>query len=199
MNTIPADSVELTPGARAALLKRAQGGDTEAFAALFEALRPSVYAVAIRLVGPDDVDDVVMDTYLKAWQALPRFRGGAQLKTWLYRIAYNCGIDTLRRRDRRKEDLLSEVETERGAMPDLPDERRPAPDEEAVLNEGAEAIRRALEQLPADHRRTLTLRFAEGFSCAEIAAATGVSLGTVLSRIFYGKRKLRRLLREQRE
>ena len=62
-----------------------------------------------------------------------------------------------------------------------------------------EAIRRALEQLPDDHRRTLTLRFAAGFSCAEIAAATGVSIGTVLSRLFYGKRKLRRLIeREQR-
>jgi RNA polymerase sigma-70 factor (ECF subfamily) len=87
----------------AARLAAAGKGDMEAFAALFEELRPMVYEVACRLVGPSDADDVVMETYLKAWRAIPRFNRRAALKTWLYRVTYNCALDFLRSRQRRRD------------------------------------------------------------------------------------------------
>jgi len=135
-----------------------------------------------------------METYLKAWQALPRFQGGSSLKTWLYRIAYNCSIDLRRRQERRKECQLE------GAGADAAHERHnqndfhPAPDETIAQEELARNVRKALNELPDEHRTTLLLRYVDGLTCAEVAAATGVSLGTVLSRIFYGKRKLRKIL-----
>jgi RNA polymerase sigma-70 factor, ECF subfamily len=176
------------------LFKRARAGDMDAFAEVFESVRPSLYAVAYRLVGPDDVDDVVMETYLKAWQALPRFRGGASLKTWLYRIAHNCGVDIVRRRARKKEQALPEGEGGEDGWAKIPDSRQAGPDEMAVKAESAAMVRAALVQLPEEHRTALLLRFAEDLSCREIAAATGVSVGTVLSRLFYGKRKLQKIM-----
>ena len=65
------------------LIARARRGDNEAFARMFEQLRPMVFSVACRLVGPDDANDVVMETYLKAWKSLPKFRWGSSLSTWV--------------------------------------------------------------------------------------------------------------------
>ena len=87
-------------------LERARQGDVNAFANVFENHRPTVYAIACRLAGPDDADDIVMETYLKAWRALPRFHRRAALKTWLYRIAHNCAMDFIRARSRRQDRVL---------------------------------------------------------------------------------------------
>ena len=177
-------------------MERARKGDVEAFAAVFEDLRPLVFSVANRLVGPNDAEDVVMEAYLKAWQGLPRFRGKSSLKTWLYRITRNCGLDLIRSRQRRKERVISEQEEGRGAWENVADNRTAAPDRAAEADDTAGVVRAALKQLPEEHRTTLLLRFSDGLSYAEIAAATGTSIGTVMSRLFYGKRKLRNLVGE---
>jgi RNA polymerase sigma-70 factor (ECF subfamily) len=180
------------------LLKRAQGGDMDAFAELFEPLRPLLFNVACRLVGPDDAEDVVMETFLKAWQAIPRYRGKAALRTWLYRIAYNHGLDVIRRRGRSKERVLSEKEVERDAWENMPDHDQRGPDEAVAVSELTQQVRAAMEELSAEHRTALLLRFVDGLTYAELAAATGVSIGTVMSRLFYAKRKLRAIV-EARE
>ena len=181
------------------LIKRAQEGDTEAFEQLFEPLRSLAFAVAVRIVGQNDAEDVVMTAFLKAWQALPRFSGKSSLKTWLYRITHNCALDHIRSRQRRKEVSLQSDDDDRDMLAGMPDtEQRPA--DEIVANaELAERIDWALLQLPSDHRVALELRFNDGLSYAEIAASTGVSIGTVMSRLFYGKRKLQRILEEEGE
>jgi RNA polymerase sigma-70 factor, ECF subfamily len=178
----------------AMLLDRAGQGDVEAFAELFEGLRPKVFAIAWRLAGPNDAEDIVMDTYLKAWKALPGFNRRSSLETWLYRIAHNCAVDVLRSRRSDREPEGGHVEAA-----DLPDNRLPAPDQAAAAHELGGIIRRALDQLSPEHRAAVTLRFTDGLSYAEIAAATGVSLGTVMSRLFNGRRRLQRLLRERKE
>jgi RNA polymerase sigma-70 factor (ECF subfamily) len=165
----------------------------DAFAARFEPLRPMIFRVACRLVGETDAEDVVMDTFLKAWQALPGFRGGAAITTWLYRIAWNCADDHLRRRRR---------ELHRGLAPDAtpPDLASfPAPDghspeDLAAQADDARQLHRALSQLPDAQRVALLLRYADDLSYRDIAAATGVRIGTVMSRLFQGRRRLRRLL-----
>jgi RNA polymerase sigma-70 factor (ECF subfamily) len=179
------------------LVQRAQKGDVDAFASAFEDLRPVVLAVARGLVGPDDADDVVMETYLKAWQAIPRFNRRAALKTWLYRITYNCSLDFLRARARRKERFLSQAGDEDLPPPDVPDTTNPRPDEVAAAGDRAARVRHAVGLLPPDQRTTIQLRYTHDLSYAEIAAATGVSIGTVMSRLFNAKGKLRRLIEQE--
>jgi len=179
--------------ARTTLVDKAKNGDADAFAELFEPLREMVYAIACRVIGPNDADDVVMETYLKAWQAFPRFSGRASLKTWLYRITHNCAIDFIRKRSRRKERVLS-VEEEEGRERQFADEKQPTPDEVLSLRELVRDVRTGLERLPDAHRVVLELRYTDDLSYSEIAAATGVSIGTVMSRLFNGKRKLRKIL-----
>jgi len=160
--------------------------------------RPLVLSVASRLVGPNDAEDVVMEAYLKAWQGLPRFRGRSSLKTWLYRITRNCGLDLIRSRQRRKERTFSAQEEEQQVWEHVEDENAVAPDRAAEAGDTAVLVRQALGEIPEEHRTTLLLRFADGLSYAEIAAATGTSIGTVMSRLFYGKRKLRKLVEAEK-
>lgn len=188
-------TTNIVNGEGAVLLDRAQKGDIDAFASLFESLRPMVHAVAYRLTGPNDVDDVVMDSFLKAWKSLPRFRRRSSLKTWMYRITYNCAIDCLRGRQRRLDRTVSGGE-EAVEWSAIADRGEVAPDKALARAETAEAVFAALAKLPAEHRTTLELRFVDGLAYAEIAAATGVMIGTVMSRLYYGKRKLRKLLQE---
>lgn len=180
------------------MIRRAQQGDTDAFAEAFEPLRPMIYAVAYRMVGPNDAEDVVMQTYLKAWQAIPRFGGRASLKTWLYRITRNCALDLIRSRGRRRERVLTQAELDSPAA-QFADPSQPRPDEIAARSETAATVQRAMGKLSPEHRVSLQLRYTDGMSYAEIAAATGVSIGTVMSRLFNAKRKLRIILEAEGE
>ena len=174
-------------------LRKARQGDIEAFAALFEPLRGKIHAVACRLVGPDEADDVVMDTYLKAWEALPRFGGRSTLSTWLCRIAHNKAMDRLRRRQR---EAGREVSGEAAdvTLAVTGDPGQPGADEEVVRGERRALVTEAVDRLGEPHRSVLLMRYADDLSYAEIAAASGVSIGTVMSRLFGAKRKLRVML-----
>lgn len=177
-------------------LAKAQKGDAEAFAGAFEALRPSVFAVACRLMGPDDAEDVVMETYLRAWQALPNFEGRSSLKSWLYRIAFNCATDLRRRRQRSPEVRPEPTEDGQDPVERVADPGAVQPDEVLEADEIRQRVFQAMRRLPDEHRVALELRYTDGLSYAEIAAATGVGIGTVMSRLFNAKRKLERALME---
>jgi RNA polymerase sigma-70 factor, ECF subfamily len=180
------------------LLAKAQHGDMDAFAELFEPLRPMVHAVAVRLVGTSDADDVVMDTYLKAWQSLPKFAGRSSLKTWLYRLAYNGAVDMVRAQKRRPDRVRpASAGDEADGDVEVPDLRQTTPSEALIRTELAHRISAAMEHMPLEHRAVLWLRFVDGLSYAEIARISGVAIGTVMSRLFYGKRRLRKLLSEE--
>jgi RNA polymerase sigma-70 factor (ECF subfamily) len=175
-------------------LHAARNGSVDAFATIFEAFRPVVFSVALRLVGSAEADDVVMDTYIKAWKALPGFDARASVKTWLFRITHNCALDHLRSRRRLREEPLPEFED--GEPIGLPLEGEPGPDEQVMRSELGQRIEQGMQQLPPVMRTTLLLRFADGLSYRDIATATGVSIGTVMSRIFNGRRRLQALLRK---
>jgi RNA polymerase sigma-70 factor (ECF subfamily) len=179
-----------------ALLEQARRGDAEAFARLFEPWRATLYSVACRLVGESDAEDVVMDTYLKAWRALPGFSGRSALRTWLYRIAHNCALDCLRARRHTVSENEGRERDDDGAARDWPDTKQRSPAEAVAGAEVTDLVGQAMAQLGDEHRTTLLLRFADELSYAEIAAATGVSIGTVMSRLFNGRRRLQRLLAE---
>jgi RNA polymerase sigma-70 factor (ECF subfamily) len=177
------------------LLRAARSGDIQAFATLFESFRGMVFRVAVRLTGENDAEDVVMETYLKAWQSLPGFHARAALKTWLYRIAYTVSVDLLRARERRARRFIPESEIDPDQPFDAADVTQQTADEAVESRDTAGAVQGVLKRLPAEHRTALMMRFADDMSYAEIAAATGVSIGTVMSRLFYGKKKLKDLLK----
>jgi RNA polymerase sigma-70 factor (ECF subfamily) len=181
----------------AELLRRARHGEVEAFAAVFESLRPLVHRVACRVVGASDADDVVMDTYLKAWQSVARFEGRASWRTWLCRIAHNSALDVLRRRRRAERHQVSAGDPGTAPVIDhVPDPSACTPQQAAVAGDLRQAIQLALAQLTEEQRQVVLLREVDGLSYAEIAAALGIHLGTVMSRLFYARRRLQRLLKE---
>lgn len=183
------------------LLAEAKNGNVDAFAELFESSRAKLHRVAYRLVGANDCDDVVMETYLKAWRSLKTFRGSAALSTWLCRIAHNCSLDFLRKRTREQGRLVTQFidpETDRTPMIERVSGRPSAePDAAALRNDAKRIVAHGLQLLSDDHRVVLQLREIDGLSYKEIAAATGSSVGTVMSRLFYARRKLKKVLESE--
>lgn len=182
------------------LLDRARQGDVEAFATVFEQFRPLLHRIACRVVGVDDGEDVVMDTYLKAWKAIPHFRGDAALRSWLCTATRNCALDHLRRRRREDERVVHETADADQASPLLErvaDPHAEASDRRAERADLSSELAAALAQLSPEQRTTLLLREVDGLSYKDVAAATGAHIGTVMSRLFYAKHKLREILRQK--
>lgn len=175
------------------LLKEAKQGNIEAFTELFEPFRTRIYAIAYRIVGYNDADDVVMQTFLKAWQALPNFRGHSSISTWLYRITHNCIMDIVRDRKRMGDKRLTSGE-QYDILLELSDPTQVRPDELVAEREIAEIVQLALNKLSPEHRAVLQMRYTDDMSYSEIASVMGISIGTVMSRLFYAKRKLMRLM-----
>ena len=176
-------------------LRQAQNGDMDAFAELFEPLRPRIHAVACRLVGPDDAEDVVMDTFLKAWQALPGFAGRSSLSTWLCGIARHQALDVLRSRERRTRGRM-EARDDGDPLENAADITQSGPSEAAAKSDDGTLVSQAMTALPELHGQILMLRYVDDLSYTDIAAALGISLGTTMSRLFNAKRKLREAVRE---
>jgi RNA polymerase sigma-70 factor (ECF subfamily) len=160
---------------------------------LFRRYKDPAYRVAYRLLGnADDALDAVQDGFIKALTHLPGFEYRCSFKTWLLRVVSNAALDVGRQRRRRDE--LSAAVTERVALdggntPDHADPGREA--EEADLRR---ALAVALTRLPDAQRRTFVLHVDGGLSYREVAEALGISIGTVMSRLFYARQKLKGLL-----
>ncbi len=176
-----------------ALVHAVRSGDLTAFNVLVERYQHAVYAVALRLLRDRFLaEDITQDAFLRAYTALDSYRGGS-FRAWLLRIAHNRALDTLRSLQRRPTSSLdlagADVHAEWSGEP------APAsPAEHAARGELRRRIEAALATLPDDQRATVILFDIEGFSYEEIATITGVSLGTVKSRLSRGRARLRALL-----
>lgn len=158
------------------LAQRARDGDQRAFAELVRRHQDRVFRFVLRMTGSrDESMDLTQDTFMKAWQALPRWEPQAQFGTWLFRIARNGALDLLRRRG-----TLEFVPIEEDA--DFVAQQL-APDEQVDLRQRYGLLDAVLRQLPLEHREILLLREVEQLSYAEIAATLGIQEGTVKSRI----------------
>jgi RNA polymerase sigma-70 factor (ECF subfamily) len=159
-----------------------------------------LYAAALRLTrNPSDAEDLVQETFLKAYRAYHTFQEGTNLKAWLYRILTNTFINNYRRETRRPQ------EVELGELQDLYLYRRLATGDDAStrsaedqLLEGLveDDIRRAVEELPENYRLPVLLADLEGFSYKEIARILDIPIGTVMSRLHRGRKALERALFE---
>jgi RNA polymerase sigma-70 factor (ECF subfamily) len=181
----------------AVLLERIAAGDRIALDALFNRYRSIAYRVAYRLLGQEaDALDAVQDAFVKLLTNLDRFRGHSSFKTWLLRIVSNSALDVgrQRKRDARIPQAPRDDSPERFGPDDLP----PA-DFELSRVDLRRKIDTALDRLPETQRQTFVLHVEGGLSYREVAESLGISIGTVMSRLFYARQKLKTLLADQVE
>lgn len=179
------------------LVEEAARGSREAFDALVRRHQGSIVNLARAMTAADaDADDLAQESFVRAWRSLATFRHDSTFRTWLHGIAINV-IRSHRSRGSRLRRLFGVVTSNRGDAAD--------PLERASVDDGIEgplvmreSIDRALATLPIDMREAVVLRDVQGFDYKEIAEALGVPLGTVESRIFRARQRLRPLLESLR-
>ncbi len=177
-------------------VRDAQAGDREAFDYLVERHKDIVYAVAYRFAkDPDLALDLSQNAFIRAYRGIKSFRGKSSFSTWLYRITMNTCIDYTRKKARSVDSLAvpEEVAEYAGSEPivaSLPRE----PGADALSSELGEQIQKAVDLLPEYHKSVFVLYEIEGLSYKEIADVVGCSIGTVMSRLHYARKKLRATL-----
>lgn len=195
--SIEAGSPEPNAVSDAELVSRSQQGDTAAFEELVSRYRGKVYGLVYGMARNDqDAQDLCQETFIRAWQSLARFRGQSSFYTWLYRIATNLTIDMVRRKKRApfvEFDGRSQSDSDEPRMPEAVTTNRPSDD--AQRTDIRVAIDAAMEKLTPEHRAVVLLKDFEGLEYKEIAKIVGCSPGTVMSRLFYARRHLQRLLK----
>jgi len=178
-------------------VKAAQSGDREAFDFLVEKYKDIVYAVAYRFAhDPDLALDLAQDSFIRAYRGIRSFKGRSSFSTWLYRVAMNTCIDYTRKRSRSVDSqTVPEEVAEFAESEPLEPDGELAPDERALSGELGEKIQEAIDALPEYHKSVFVLYEIEGMSYKEIAEVVGCSIGTVMSRLHYARKKLQRMLR----
>lgn len=179
----------------AALLARARTGDQAAFGQLMRAHYEHVFRVVYGVLRNEhDARDVSQEVWVKVWRELPNFRGDAKFTTWLHPIAVRKSLDHLRKRRRWFDRFLPFASASEETPPEAVVVAEPST--EATARDDAEGderraeLRRALDSLPPKQRAVLTLREVEGLSYEEIARATELPIGTVMSRLYHARRLL---------
>jgi RNA polymerase sigma-70 factor (ECF subfamily) len=177
------------------LVRNAQKGDTVAFEELVARHRDKLYARALSMVrNEDEAIDLSQEAWVKGWQRLKQFQGEASFVTWMTRIVINLCLDHLRKQKRLRTDSIEQLDEELGGV------ERQMPT--VTINPAAgieraelrEQIDRALKQLSYAHRTVLVLHEFEGLEYKEVAKRMGCSIGTVMSRLFYARRRIAALL-----
>lgn len=182
----------------AAFLAALQAGDRAAFAKLVEQYSPQMYRLALKFVSdPQDAEDVLQETFIKALRALPSFEGRANLSTWLYRIAVNEALMMIRKRkpeqisiDMEKEDAEGQVE------PVEIVDWCCLPEGDLLSSEARQALDRAVDALSPPLRAVFVLRDMDGLPVRETAEALGISEAAVKTRLLRARLKLREALSE---
>jgi RNA polymerase sigma-70 factor (ECF subfamily) len=178
-----------------ALVERVQQGDKQAFNVLVLKYQQKVANVLIRYIrDPDEVLDVTQEAFVKAYRALPGFRGESAFYTWLYRIAINTAKNYLTARKRRPPQ--DDIEATTAEQMEMGGELKEyaTPEQLAMQDDTLKALSVVLDELPTDLRMALTLRELQGLSYTEIAEAMGCPIGTVRSRIFRAREALTAVL-----
>ena len=182
------------------LVTRCQAGDTEAFDELVTRYRTRVFSMIYNMVhNEQDAWDLAQDSFLKAWKSIKRFRGRSSFYTWIYRIVMNVTIDWLRKKHIKGAGTefddatqLKEVDPASKTVP----RAEALPYETMERDEVRARIDQAIAQLSPEQRAVILMKEIEGMQYHEIAEAIGCSIGTVMSRLFYARKKLQTLLRD---
>ena len=178
------------------LVKRCQDGDSDAFRVLVERYQQRATRLAFRYVKRiDDAQDIAQDAFIRVFKSIKEFRNESQFYTWFYRILVNLALDHLRRNKNQASEFQDGVllRSQSAAEAQL---KTTNPREELWKKQRRKAIVESIDSLPPDQRTTVILREIDGLSYEEIAQVTKVPIGTVMSRLFYARRKLQDKLKE---
>jgi RNA polymerase sigma-70 factor (ECF subfamily) len=175
-------------------VRRVQAGDREAFEPLVEKYKRKVFRLAYQVVrDQEEALDIAQEAFVKAYRALPAFKGDSAFYTWLFRITMNVALDRKRQRATRARSFGAEdvppEEWERTATSSDPD-----PEDVASGAERRERIRKGLDSLSEHHRTIIILSDIEGLQYREIADVLGIPMGTVMSRLHHARKRLREIL-----
>jgi len=180
------------------LVKRVQRGDKTAFDLLVRKYQHKVVKLVLRYVrNPAEAEDIAQEAFIKAYRALPQFRGDSAFYTWMYRIAINTAKNSLASRDRSPiayELDLTDPEESHSVQTRLQDPD--TPEGMALTEEIRGIVNSAIEGLPEELKTAIVLRELDGLSYEEIAAAMDCPVGTVRSRIFRAREAIDKRLRE---
>jgi RNA polymerase sigma-70 factor, ECF subfamily len=184
-------------GDAAAVLSRARRGDGEAFRLLVEQHGKGAFGLAFRLTGnAQDAEEVVQESFLKAYRQLERFEARSNFSTWLHRIVVNCSMDVLRvRQSRRAREHVSEVDDVAEWLPAL----EPCPEQLARSAEIERRIESSMDELTPQERAAFTLRHREGRSIEEIGRTLGLQTSAAKHAVFRAVKKLRVTLEPLRD
>ena len=190
------------PGARVVitaddeLIRRALEGDQKAYAALVERYRGALYHIVIKMVRrPEEAEDLVQESFIKAFGALASYRFEYRFSTWLYKIAANCAIDFLRKRRIDAMSLDRPVSTPDGEIQVELADWTYNPEETLHKQRQQVSIAAAIESLPEKYREVIVMRHSQDMPYYEIAQQLGVPVGTVKARIFRARELLKKQLR----
>ena len=182
------------------LVSRCQAGDTEAFDELVTRYRTRIFSMIYNMVHSEqDAWDLAQDSFLKAWKSIKRFRGRSSFYTWIYRIVMNVTLDWLRKKHVKGAGAEFDDAIE---LREIDPASKTVPKTEALPYETMEReeirgrIDKAIAQLSPEQSAVILMKEIEGMQYHEIAEALGCSIGTVMSRLFYARKKLQSLLRD---
>ena len=199
MLTTTAESANPAPEDELTLVARAQAGDAQAFNELVTRYRTRAYAMIYNMVrNEQDAWDLAQDGFLKAWKSIGRFRGQSSFFTWLYRILMNVTIDWVRKRQIEGGVEFDDTQALQAIEPGATTAPRAELQPVARLKdkEIRERIDASIERLSPEHRTVIVLREIEGLEYQEIADIMDCSIGTVMSRLFYARKKLQTMLKD---
>ncbi len=177
-------------------VEKTQQGDTDAFRILVERHARTVFRLAYRMTNSqNDAEDVVQETFLRAWKQIGKYDGRAGFGTWLHRIATNCSLDVVRKRQR-KQEVQPLAGEDAGDGDSLSRVASNDPDPERLANsaQAVAALEPALRSLSDMERMAFVLRHHEGLCMEEISVSLGVQTGAAKQAVFRAVQKLRRIL-----
>jgi RNA polymerase sigma-70 factor (ECF subfamily) len=180
------------------LVLQAQQGDVHAFDQLVERYQPKIYGLTYNMTSNrEDAEDLTQEIFVKAFQALPRFKGKSSFYTWLYRIAVNKTINYRKKRNRKRAMSLDQFDNEiklDDIYHDLTSKGSPL--RNLSLSELQKKLNEALQNLSEKHRTVVVLHDMQGVPHEDIAKMVGASVGTIRSRLFYARRQMQAELTE---
>ena len=194
-----AASVGLRPSATQEFIERLKRREAAAFEELIAERSGEIYGLLFRLTeNGEEARDLTQETFLRAFQNIDRFRGDADVRTWIYRIAINQARNRFRWWRRRKRDATVSLDQNQGesgqSIIGTLAEPSENPEQQTLARERELALRSALQRLGQAYRETVILRDIEGFTYEEIAETLGINVGTVKSRLARGRQELRKKL-----
>lgn len=179
-------------------IQRVLAGDTDCFACLIDRYGQPIHALILKVVrNPEDAEELAQDTFLKAFKSLGTFKGDCGFSTWLYRIAYNTALSSLR--EKRPEYLMIDESTIEQVSGDTIEELVIDQLEESSMEERLQELERAMERLQAEERALLLLYYWQEKPVDEIARITGLSVANVKTKLFRTRKKLFVLLKTMEE